>query len=244
MRKFGKQGKKNEWERYLEYEIEDWIGFEIPANKVLVEIDPDETETTVGGIIVIKDQDFAAHADRRGIVRKVPRKLTCVLNDPGSMSWECDMDLQVGDEVWMTHVDSYNAFTFNYGGVYMRLVDYAGMLVAKRGDRLIMCNGYVLLEKIMNVYKFGKYEREAEDKNFAIVKAVGKPNRKYKTYNKLTKREEIREDSQIELKEGDKVFIEDHSRVFDLEDFSHAVFDDRKIYKLAHRRRIGAVLIE
>jgi co-chaperonin GroES (HSP10) len=237
-----KQGKKNAWERYLEFTIEDWENFRIPHNRVLVELNPEETERTIGGIIVVKEHNFAAHATRRGIVKKTPHSLVCNINQGETMPWETDMELKIGDEVYMTFQDSNYGYPFTYKGNYMRMIDYSGILLAKRDKEIIMCNGYVLLEKIINKKTFGAYTKEEEDPNFAIVHAIGKPNRRIKGYDKHLQEEVFTKDVSIDLKIGDKVYINDHTRVFDLEDFAHANFDNRKIYKVCSRRRIAAII--
>ena len=236
------QGKKNAWERYLEYEIQDWDRFRIPHNRVLVEIDPQEYETTVGGILVVKDTNLAAHATRRGVVRKLPHSLVCTINEGTTMPWECDMDLQVGDEVYMTAQDSYNCYTFTYEDKVMKLVDYSGLLLAKRGEDIAMLNGYLLIEKVTKEVGFGAYKKEEEDPNFGIVHAVGKPNKRIKGHHPHEKKEVFVEDIQTEINIGDKIYIHDRTRTFDLEDFAHARFDNRKIYKVCSRRRVAAVV--
>lgn len=237
-----KIGKKNVWERYLEYEIEDWENFRIPCNKVLIDFNPLENECTNGGIIVVRDMNFASHAIRRGIVKKVPEKLYCQLRDPSSMPWVCDMDLKIGDEVYLTHQDSYHAYLFSYKEHTYKLVDYSGILLAKNNDQLTMCNGYLLLEKTKKIFKYLNYEVEKEVKEYGIIKAIGKPNKFYKTYDSKYKKEVLKEDSQQDFQIGQKVFIEDITRVFDLEDFMHAKFDNRKIYNVCSRRRLGAIV--
>lgn len=237
-----KQGNKNAWERYLEYEIENWEAFRIPHNRVLVELNPEETEKTIGGIIVVKEHNFAAHATRRGIVKKVPHSLVCNINQGETMPWETEMNLREGDEIYMTFQDSNYGYPFTYKGNYMRMINYEGILLAKRGDDIIMCNGYVLLEKLTVKKTFGAYTKEEEDPHFAIIHAIGQPNGKLKGFDKFKKEEVFTEDSKIDVRVGDKVFITDHTRVFDLEDFAHAQFDNRKIYKVCSRRRITAIV--
>lgn len=232
-------GKKNIWERYLEYEIGDLDNFKIPANKVLIEYDPSGTEKTIGGIMVVKEMDFASHANRTGKVVKLPNILYCQVKDPGSMPWKCDIDIKVGDEIYMVHSDSYNCYLFGHNGKHLKLVDYSGILLAKEGENVKMCNGYVLLEKVFEKNeKFGF--KETENERYGIVKAIGKPNTWIKGYDKNLKKEILRKANDINLKIGEKVYIHDVSRVFDLEDYQHAKFDNRKIYKVCSRDRISA----
>lgn len=242
MKKQGKVGKKNIWERFLQYEIEDLDKFIIPQNKVLIEVDESEYDKTVGGIITVREHDFAAHAVRRGKVVKNPSILYSNLKDPESMPWDCDLDTKENDIVYIAHSDSYHSIPFNYKDKTFKLINYDGIVFALRGEEIIMCNGYILLEKIFDKIKFGEYEKKIEDKNFGIIRAVGKPNRKRKTYSKLLKREVFEQESQVELEVGKKVYIADPSRVFELEDYSHAVFDERKIYNVCNRRRLGAIM--
>lgn len=237
-----KVGKKYEFERYIEYEIKNLDDFHILENKVLIQYNEEEYNKTEGGIITIRDQDFAGHAIRRGKVIKLPNKLTCVRGNGLSMSWECDIDIKVGDIVYMTPQDSYHCYPFRHEDKIMKLVNYEGIILAKRKDDIIMCNGYVLLEKEMHTISFGKFEKEEERKNYGTVKAIGKPNRRRKEFNNKLKKDILVDDSQMNLKVGDKVYIHDPTRVFELEDFSHAKFDNRKIYNVCSRRRISAIL--
>lgn len=237
-----KTGKRNEWQMYTEEHINDLDGFIVPHNRVLMEMDPDANEKTVGGIITIKEMDYAGHAVRWGTVKKLPKRLYCQLKDPTSMPWECDIDVLPGDKVLMTYQDSNYGYPFWHGDKYHKLISYDGIILAKRENEIIMCNGYLLFEKVYETLRAGSYEKIVEDKRWGIVVASGKPNRRRKDYDMKRKSETLVMDSQVDLVPGDKVFIEDPTRVFDLEDFSHASFDNRKIYKVASRRRLGAVL--
>lgn len=242
MRKERKVGNKYEFERYLPYDIEDLSTFRILSNKVLVEIKEEEYNKTEGGIIIVRDMDFAAHSVRRALVIKLPEKLTCIKGDGSTMSWECDIDIKEGDIVYMNHQNSYHCYPFNYEDKLFKLVNYDGIIFAQRDEEIVMCNGMVLLEKYYDTIGYGKFEKKVENKKFGYVKAIGKPNRRIKSYCKKTKKETLIDDSQINLNIGDKVFIHDPSRVFELEDYAHAKFDNRKIYNVCSRRRISAIV--
>lgn len=242
MRKGREVGHKYEFERYLSYDIEDLETFRILQNRVLIEYNDEEYSTTEGGILVVREFDFAAHSVRRGKVIKLPEKLTCIRNDALSMPWETELEIKVGDEVYLNHQAFYHCYPFTLKEKTLKLIDYSGIIFAKREDEIIMCNGYVMLEKQIETKKFREVEFKRENKNLGIVKAVGKPNGLRKDYDMKTKRETLILDSQIELKVGQKVFIHEPDKVFELEDYAHAKFDNRQIYNVCSRRRISAIL--
>ena len=115
-----KTGKKNEWQMYVEEHINDLDGFRIPHNRVLVEMDRNANEKTVGGILVSKEWDYAGHALRWGKVKKLPERIYCQVGDPSSMPWECDLDVQIGDEICILYQDSNYGYPFNHKKKYHR----------------------------------------------------------------------------------------------------------------------------
>jgi len=109
------------------------------------------------------------HASVVGTVIGVPDKLRFVWNksifaEEGSMEWETDMELEVGDTVWYSFVALSNSlgrlmdegakhnnkkYIVEGGEVYV-FIPYDQIFVAKRKDKVICLNGYLLIEPIFD----------------------------------------------------------------------------------------------
>ena len=93
---------------------------EIPLNHVLVEmVHTSEGAKSKGGVIVgfnvdttyaEEDNSWVADlAECYARVYKVPKALYFNPDDPQSMDWDTDMELQVGDMVWFSIMESKNS---------------------------------------------------------------------------------------------------------------------------------------
>lgn len=116
---------------------------DIPTNHVLIEMQyRSEDLKTLAGIHVgfNSEETFAesesSHvadvAETWGVVTKVPQKLFFDKDDPKSMDWDCAMELQVGDLVWFSILESKNAYEVECEGKVYRSIPYADCYVVKR----------------------------------------------------------------------------------------------------------------
>lgn len=240
----------------------------LPPNQVLVESAiTSEGLKTKGGVTagfnedtVYAEGDNAWNADLcipYGTVYRAPQKLYFNEKDDASMMWECDMELQRGDRVWFSIIESYNAMTFKVEDKYYKLIPYSDIYVAKRfiasayhevlasyqtvydDDRywqVICLNGYVLCEPV-NLKKISDLDVVSEDKidtTKARVKFFGTPNKRYKDKSSV--------DFQ-ELHEGDMVLLAKGTPLMFLERKKYfAQFDGDNLYWVIQRRKIMAIL--
>jgi hypothetical protein len=237
----------------------------IPQNAVLLEMThSSEGIKSKGGIIVgynlddeYPEEDTSHAADLAEIyakVYKLPEKLTYTEDGLG-MSWDCDMELEIGDIVWFNTIESLNAVEILCEDKIFKLIPYQDIYCSKRlymwGTQLngrtlrqekvkmykvIMLNGYVLCEPLYlkNTSPLAVSEKGEEDKTRGIVRYIGKPNRSYLNPNYV--------DFQ-DLEVGDEVIFNPNTPLFSLERKSYlAQFDGNNLYNCVQRRRIALVL--
>ena len=95
-----------------------------------------------------------------------------------SMRWKTEIELEVGDTVWMNHL-TVQDYQFQYNTKEYKIVRYEDIVCAKRGDEVVMVNGYILCRPIVEKKKALLYEREERVVEQAEVEYVGKPNVEY-----------------------------------------------------------------
>ena len=115
----------------------------LPQNHVLLEMTyTTEGIKSKGGIIIginrdeeYEDERTTHAADLAEIwarVYKLPEKLYFDKTDPRSMSWECDMDLEVGDLCWFNTIESANAVEILCEGKTFKIIPYSDIYCAKK----------------------------------------------------------------------------------------------------------------
>ena len=238
----------------------------IPFNNVMVVSDLTVFgKKTKGGIIYGFDEDVqwedetnsweADIAQVSGYVYKIPKKLYYNKQDPNnSMPWDCDMDIQVGDEVWFPPMEARSATALECEGKYYKVIPYRDCIVVKRTFKYppvntekyfggvdpyverIMLNGYVLLEpiRLKNKSSLAVSEEGEIDMTRGIIRYVGKINREYLNDNYTDFKE---------LEVGDEILLSPNSPLWYLERKSYlSTFNNDKLYWVVQRRRIALVL--
>ena len=124
-----------------------WLKVQLISNDVLI-----------GDTKLFIDHTFEPqdHVSCRGVVTVVPEKLPFDREITPSMEWKTEIEVQVGDTVWMDYHAVLLALgksfdeaqeseepLFDDEGVYIK---YQDLFMAQRGDMFIMLNGYVLVE--------------------------------------------------------------------------------------------------
>jgi hypothetical protein len=232
----------------------------LPPNQVLVESEITlEGAKTKGGIVVgfLEDTTFAEGDNALcadvcipyGRVYRAPQKLYFNPKDEASMPWDTEVEVQKGDMIWFSIMESYNAVTFRVDGKYFKLIPYADSYVAKRigkiwrgmggatgEDIVIPLNGYVLCEP-MNLQKISDLDFISEDKidtTKARVKYFGTPNRRYKDSTAVDF-QDLRRDDVVLLAKGTPLMYLERKKYF-------AQFDGDNLYWVLQRRKIMAVI--
>ena len=155
------------------------------SNWILIELHDKNTDRiTKGGIRTTttttwdSDGMEGQNIDRIGKVTQLPKKLYYVDDEScgGSMPWDTDIELEVGDEVLIKPAAMYNAARFLIDNKEYRLIQYSEILCGKRKEEYIPINGYVFCELVdqekINVLDVLKKDT---DKNYGIVKYMAKP---------------------------------------------------------------------
>jgi len=248
MRATPKRGKKNPFEFIVPYKIDvDLIGDY--SNHVLIEVFLEDVKKTVGGIITegIEDRNFAGFATRRGRVIKSCSQIFIAENYQGAQMHECDVEIMVDDIVYIDHNVAWNSYMFTDDNKrIMRLIPYSSIQLAVRNGDVIMCNGFILYEKVEREKKYFLNGKPIElfgnkyIENQGIVKYVGSLNKRYHYPGDVFRMN--RTDVGTEkLKPGDRFLIENPNKTWDLENWAFAIFDNRKIYKVIRRHNISAI---
>jgi co-chaperonin GroES (HSP10) len=221
---------------------------QIPSNYVLVETnDSVYGAKTKNGIIVGFDEDIT-YADAEnpnnenhaadlcvpyGTVYKVPSGLYYNEDDKNSMDWETEMELQVGDMVWYGIMESYNATTILCEGKLYKFISYADCSVAKRGDKVIVLNGMVLIQplKKQKLSELDVLSEQELDLTRGKVCFIGQPNKRYKQPSYV---------DHEELNVGDEVIFapKAYPTLLERKKFM-ATFDGDELYYCVPRRKIA-----
>ena len=238
---------------------------EIPLNHVLIKITRRvEGLKTKGGVTVGFNTDLvyaegddshsANLAEIVGYVAKVPDKLYFNPDDPASMDWETDMELQVGDQAWFSLMESKNSVQLVCGGELYKSVPYQDCYVAKRviqgsrdgiagyiGERpdkieIIPLNGYVLCEPLTmpKLSDLDHLSKDVVDKTRGVIRFIRSAPKAY-----------LRESyCHIEdLRVGDEVLFDRKTPLFYLERMGYtSIFDNGKQYWVVMRRKISLIL--
>jgi co-chaperonin GroES (HSP10) len=168
-----------------------------------------------------------------------------------TMPWDIDIEIQPGDVAYCFYLAIQNAIENKYdsrcfiedGEVYL-LIRYDNIFMVLRGDQVIMCNGYVLVEgtkveyrkEIQKLLDIGlTYPGNLESKgktNYGIVRYIGAAPRMH-LEKEFT--------SEGDLKVGDEVIFDNHADI-PLEYEVHQTFMKGKdIYRIK-RKDILAVI--
>jgi len=185
------------------------------------------------------------HAGVVGEVMKVPEKLVFQPGKGmGTLQYDTDMELKVGDKAFYHYLVPENCieasrFLEVEDEVYL-LVPYDEIFLAERGEEVIMTNGWILAEPILeNAFESSLIMRPESSTNIpspreATVAFVGQAVRKYlhdKTINET--------ESQVEP--GDKIAYMPNSDI-PLEYDLHASFRGKKVFYRMQRKDILGIL--
>ncbi len=195
-----------------------------PLNNFVLLGNPTSTEK-IGGLFIDTTYKPEDHVEIINEVMAVPERLK--FNE-----WETEMQLKVGDTVLVNYLAIMKAEKVYVGSNIYLNVPYEKIILAKRGDEIIMLNGYVLLEPIyIEQLKSDTIiflpSKQDEHKDRGIVRFFGIPNKRYTE-------EHHTDDGTINI--GDKVLL-DHGYFSKLERGYRPTIGD---YWVVQRRNIVA----
>jgi hypothetical protein len=217
------------------------LGLGRPINNyVVLKMEPNETITMPSGVKFFLpppslQENKEVYKPLRGQVVSVP-ELRFVQGDRSTMDWKTDMELEVGDNVIVRRPALSMALGKDHPSYYVEngelfiYLKYQEIVVAKRGDHIIVLNGYCIIEPLIDAPKTSLHVPDMAKKNsrkFGIIRYLGKPNQEYHI-SKNSREEEIipnddvywarKENGEIkidiaELEVGDKVMFKESSAI-------------------------------
>lgn len=191
-------------------------------NMVFIKLDSENTSIKLrNGFDLYIDTTFdpEKHAVVTGEVWGMPSHLKYSGKPNLDMPWDCDMEIQMYDKVILYYLSVTNAldprnkrYILEGEDKYI-FVNYDNIYAIVRGDDVIPCNGYVLIEPIenpeitrtrdrmkalgMEYIEIGR--KVTNEVTFGKIKYLGKPNRAYV--------DEFQSDEGVDVAVGDVVVI-------------------------------------
>lgn len=213
--------------------------FKLMYNKVIVEYDSKQTEKTPSGLYApigaLNHETAANFVPRIGKVFKLPKMLYYDKKDmANSMRWKTEIELEIGDTVWMNHVTALD-FQFQFEGKNYKLINYEDIVCAKRNGKVIMINGYILCKPVFEKKKVLMFEKEEEILTHAVVEYIGKHIEQY---------QDPRRYETDSIKVGDRIIFDKKAlgKKRDLESDYFRVLDG-KHHIVAQRYMIVGILV-
>ncbi len=194
-----------------------------PLNNFVLLGNPTSTEK-IGGLFIDTTYKPEDHVEIINEVIAVPERLK--FNE-----WETEMQLKVGDKVWVNYLSIIKGERVQVGGEVYVLVPYEKIILTKRGDDLVMLNGYVLIEPVLEetqqsgIIILLKQAKQASQRGY--VRHMGIPNKRYTDESHT---------DEIDIKMGDMVGFK-HGYNSKLESSYHQTIGD---YWVVQRRNIVA----
>jgi len=232
-----------------ELAIDEFRKLRILNNKVLIKPrgGNDEIELSNGKTLFIDTSwEREKHAPTIGEVVKVPNRL--IFDRKSTMrttEFDVDMELKVGDQAIYHYLVPENCMK---RGEYVEVnddiyfvVNYDQIFCAKRGDEVIMVNGYILIEPVVedafesNILITPESLKDKNSPIEGIVRYIGSPVRNY-LYEK-----DLPPESANEPQVGDRVmFLEDSD--IPLQYDLHANLEGKKMFFRMQRKDIFGIV--
>jgi co-chaperonin GroES (HSP10) len=224
-------------EKRQEIYLDSIEGYRPYRGMVLIKPVSKEGATTKAGVIVGFDSD-AKYVDEEGShIADMTSTVGTVIALPihhWTEGYTIENELQVGDQVWFNYFSSLHGTDIWVGRELYRMVQYSGMVAARRGDQLIILNGYVLLEDVEE--KKGSdsiWSPTHKDHTRGIIRFMGS-KREY-DLPQLT--------DDIDIAIGDEVLLRKGAHIIPMERQKYlATFDNQRMYRRVKRSDIVAVL--
>lgn len=220
--------------------------FRMLSNYLLCRVIP-YPKTTKSGIIIsimTENQYMAQNADRVFEVVKLPERLRFVGVQKSAVrpvSWVTDMDLKVGDKIWVTAFETVNCQQIIIDGQNYSMIHYEEVRAAKRGEEIITVNGWILCHEIEHEERVLEYSKKKISEKELRVLCPAKANKSYVREYKKGKYTHVYLDLEIEINPGDIIIKYDTRFGTPLEDDMHRTFDgDNKIICI-QSRHIGGI---
>jgi len=189
------------------------------SNFVLIKLYKNDTVKFASGVEFIIPPFANNDSERtplRGEVIMTPDQLTFKQGNHALMPWKCEMELLKGDDVIVKRpalemaLSKDNGSYFEENGDIYCYLKYSELVLAIRGEEIIMLNGMVLVspidEELPQTNIAGFEQSKKESTQYGIIAHIGKPNQEYHNTKDSRGNEIITEDDP-NLKVGDKILF-------------------------------------
>ena len=167
----------------------------IPRNYVLIQCEPLQDKVMIAGKELLIDTSYEAqdYVTTCGIVTHLPEKLYFNPNNVNeSMEWDTDMELQVGDKVYMDYHSVMMAFGHKVDKMQDKpdprwieidgkdhvFIHYQDIFCYERGGELKTVNGYSIVEMVEKPQSTIELVSKTYEDHVKVV-ITGTPNRRY-----------------------------------------------------------------
>jgi hypothetical protein len=228
-------------------------------NMLLVERISDTTKYQGTDLYTAKNWAKGVHGERVFRVAKAPDSVYFnPRNSKKSNLFKTEMEVQVGDTIFINQIESLNSWTYSFEGKIYHTIKYDNIVCAIRDDKIIPVNGFILVSPVKKTRKALLHEVEYMAMNEGIVEYIGKPNKDYiRNYfpgtNKRIKGRIWSDSGTEELEVGCTVLFdkkqngnlaftggEKSASIFPLESLEHQTLDKR--YFCVQRPKIVCIL--
>jgi len=193
-------------------------------NNILIRQITDNTVKQVANIDLVfaekyrVGKDKVRNAIRHGLVYARPEKFMSIKSGRNKTRWDTDLEVEIGDVVWSEHNAFLNAEKIQSEDEMYYMINYQDLIVAKRGEDVIMLNGRVMIE--VHEEKEGFLASPFKKKlNWGTVVYNGSDNKSYTNPNL--------EDSEVKV--GDIIYFKP-THAHKLEDDMWRAFGDKDYY--------------
>lgn len=219
----------------------------IPLNNfVEIEIAQATQPISIGGEEFLMDNSWepGLRVISEGTITGVPHELYTKDDFPEGMEWTAVLDVKVGDHVWFQKYEAVRALgrladpymsDFEDNSTFVAeedsvkiFIPYSSLFCVKRDDKIIMLNGFVLLEPVKREFD-SSFDRpyDLNEANFGRVIEVGHRNLKYDfhKYNDV-----------MNISKGDIVIFKKNNN------FEHSDMDNRVLFKVQRNNIVGKII--
>ena len=149
-------------------------------NMLLVERTSDTTKYQGTDLYTAKNWSRGTHGERFFKAVKVPKQV--YFNPKYSKKsnlFKTEMEVQVGDTVFINQIESLNSWTYSFEGKIYHTIKYDNIVCVVRGGKIIPVNGFILVSPVKKSRKALAHEIEYMAMNEGTVEHMGKPNKDY-----------------------------------------------------------------
>lgn len=156
-----------------------------------------------------------------------------------SMEWETEMNLKAGDKIWVDYLAALNAekkYHVVCENIKYYFIKYENIFLVKRGNRIIMLNGYILISPYQKKIKRkiilpDTLKKKDDNDEFGIVKRIGEPNFQYRD-------ERYYDDDYLCVKDKVRLAFDNNQR---LENENHRILYKKEMIVTQRRFLMGII---